>query len=164
MDGKIYFDPDSPLLVAEGTLSLGKLTTIECTFSVDVHLTRLLLNEILLTAVIGASAGGVMGALRAQNPFALGMNMGLNGAVAGLVFFGQSPRDILSPSRSCTEFSRYHVHSTTFLAGQNRSPRISHLSSLGQHCPLAKLYRPSRSSPWRLPGSLVLIKLLIIVY
>jgi len=24
MDGKIYFDPDSPLLVAEGTLSLGK--------------------------------------------------------------------------------------------------------------------------------------------
>jgi len=117
-----------------------------------------------MLAVIGASAGGVMGALRAQNPFALGMNMGLNGAVAGLVFFGQYRLNIFPPSCSCTEFSRYRVCPTTFPTGQNRSSRIPHLSSVGQHGTLAKLCRPSRSSPRELPGRLVLVKFLFIFY
>ncbi|KAH8085374.1 hypothetical protein HD553DRAFT_27413 [Filobasidium floriforme] len=54
------FDPDSPLLVVQGTLTL---------------------------AVLGSATGATLAAFKAQNPFALGMNMGLNGSIAGLTFF-----------------------------------------------------------------------------
>jgi len=33
-----------------------------------------------------------LAAFKAQNPFALGMNMGLNGSIAGLTFFGKLQR------------------------------------------------------------------------
>ncbi|KAJ9093387.1 hypothetical protein QFC21_006417 [Naganishia friedmannii] len=56
-------DPDSPLLVGKGILSL---------------------------ALVGAATGGTLGALRAQNPALLALRMGLNGSVAGLAFFGAS--------------------------------------------------------------------------
>jgi hypothetical protein len=55
-------DPDSPLLVAKSTLILGGL---------------------------GSLTGLTIGAIRAQNPILLGMNMGLNGTVGGLAFFGE---------------------------------------------------------------------------
>ncbi|GHJ84215.1 hypothetical protein NliqN6_0617 [Naganishia liquefaciens] len=54
-------DPDSPLLVAKATAAL---------------------------ALLGATTGGTLAVLRAQHPLPLVLGMGLNGAVAGLSFFG----------------------------------------------------------------------------
>ena len=54
-------DPDSPLLVAKATAAL---------------------------ALLGATTGGTLAVLRAQQPLGLVFGMGLNGAVAGLSFFG----------------------------------------------------------------------------
>lgn len=57
------FDPDSPLFVAKATGTL---------------------------AVLGAATGGTIAVLRAQPPLTVVFTMGLNGAVAGLSFFGES--------------------------------------------------------------------------
>lgn len=39
--------------------------------------------------VLGAITGSSIGMARAQNPVVLGMNMGLNGSIAGLSFFSE---------------------------------------------------------------------------
>ncbi|CAK9783476.1 hypothetical protein CC85DRAFT_329651 [Cutaneotrichosporon oleaginosum] len=54
-------DPDSPLFVAQA---------------------------VVLSALAGAGAGGTLGWARRQNPFQLGVNMGINFGVASLFFFG----------------------------------------------------------------------------
>ncbi|KAK4684708.1 hypothetical protein P7C73_g5463, partial [Tremellales sp. Uapishka_1] len=58
---RTVFDPASPLFVA---------------------------SSVMTTTTIGALSGGTLGVIRAQNPFQIAINMGINCGVAGLSFFG----------------------------------------------------------------------------
>lgn len=94
------FDPDSPLLVVQGTLTLGKIMLLQdrvvlkptSPIILDTDFGARSLFALSSLAVLGSATGATLAAFKAQNPFALGMNMGLNGSIAGLTFFGKLQR------------------------------------------------------------------------
>jgi hypothetical protein len=57
------FHPDSPLLVVKGVATLSAAGTL---------------------------VGATYGVVRSLNPYAIAINMGLNGSILGLSFFGES--------------------------------------------------------------------------
>lgn len=77
------------VLVCFSSLPCAPLATMY-TPTIDPDSPLLVTKAIATLALLGAASGGTIAVLRAQPPLTVVLTMGLNGAVAGLSFFGES--------------------------------------------------------------------------
>jgi hypothetical protein len=75
-------DPNSPIFVAKAILATSEL---------QFPAARERIRELTIVAIAGGTAGATLGVIRSANPFAFSINMGVNGGIMGLTFFGTSP-------------------------------------------------------------------------
>ncbi|KAI9631944.1 uncharacterized protein MKK02DRAFT_21475 [Dioszegia hungarica] len=95
-------------------------------FPVDPNSPIFVAKAILATTIAGGTAGATLGVIRSANPFAFSINMGVNGGIMGLTFFGLreyliSPL-LLSASPTLSHARRFHQLSEKQLGKLPSSP------------------------------------------